>query len=108
MPEDKKLILAKGSGVVTGNDVIEHLNSLAADNRYRAPMKKLIDYRSIDGINISADEARKIAQKKQSLISTFHGKKCAFVSPGDLTYGTSRVHKTLISSVDVNTAVLRH
>jgi hypothetical protein len=43
--EDKKIVVAKGSGVVTGAEVISHLDSLVADARYAAPMKKIIDYR---------------------------------------------------------------
>jgi len=41
--EDKRLVIAKGSGVVTGNDVISHLDTLAADEKYLSPMKKLVD-----------------------------------------------------------------
>ena len=105
--EDKQLVLAKGSGVVTGNDVIRHLEGLAADNRYAAPMKKLVDYSSINNINISSEEADAIALKKKSFSSKFRGEKCAFVSPGDLTYGTSRVHQALIQIDDIDTEVFR-
>jgi len=104
---DKQLVLAKGSGVITGNDVIKHLNSLAADHRYRAPMKKLVDYRSIESIDISPEEARNIVQVKQAHIDAFHGERCAFISPKDLTYGTSRVHQTLVESIGIDTVVLR-
>ena len=105
--EDKQLILAKGSGVVTGSDVIRHLDALAADDKYTMPMKKLVDYRTIDSIRISSEEADFIAQKKKSLINKFTGERCAFVSPEDLTYGTSRVCQALVDSADLNTAVFR-
>jgi len=105
--EDKQLILAKGSGVVTGSDVIRHLDTLAADDKYTMPMKKLVDYRTIDSIRISSEEADLIAQKKKSLINKFTGERCAFVSPVDLTYATSRVHQALVDSADLNTAVFR-
>jgi hypothetical protein len=106
--EKEKLIVATGSGIVTGNEVQEHLESLANDNRYIAPMKKLVDYSSIDSIRISQDEADRIAQIKKRHIDTFVGEKCAFVSPGDLTYGTARVHQALIHSTDINTQVFRN
>jgi len=32
---DKKIVLAKGSGVITGIDVIRHLDALAVDDRYK-------------------------------------------------------------------------
>ena len=104
---DKQLVLAKGFGVVIGTDVINHLDRLAADNRYSAPMKKLVDYRFIEDIKISKEEASVIADKKRSLRIVFHGEKCAFVSPEDLTYGTSRVHQALSEGIDVYTEVFR-
>ena len=104
---DNKLILAKGSGVITGIDVIRHLDALAADNRYKAPMKKLVDYRTIDSIRISMNEAYSIAQKKIKLASIFKGERCAFVSPMDLSYASSRVHQALVDGTGLDTAVFR-
>ena len=69
--EEKQLVVAKGSGVVTGIDVINHLDRLAADDRYVAPMKKIIDYRSIESINISSEEAVTIALKKDTFSNKF-------------------------------------
>ena len=105
--EDQQLVLAKGSGVVSGIDVIEHLESLAADKRYIAPMKKIIDYRSIDSLKISQEEAISIALKKDTFNKKFNGEKCAFVSPEDITFGSSRVHQSLIDNTSINTAVFR-
>ncbi len=105
--EDKQLVLAKGSGMITGNDVIIHLDELAADSRYAAPMKKLVDYRLIEDININPEEASGIALKKQALTRIFHGERCAFVSPDDTTYGTSRVHQALCEGNDTDTKVFR-
>ena len=106
--EEQKLILATGSGIVTADDVISHLDSLAAENKYIAPMKKLVDYRTIESIIISRDEAEVIAQRKKELTNGFSGEKCAFISPRDLTFGTARVHQALVDSADINTAVFRN
>ena len=107
--EDKKLVLAKGVGTISGKDVIGHLEDLSKDDRYIAPMKKLIDYRLVDGITILSDEASTIAQLKSKLSAAFKGEKCAFVSPEDLTYGLSRVHQALIDSCfDLSTEVFRN
>ena len=92
--EDKRLVVAKGSGVVTGNDVISHLDTLAADERYVAPMKKLVDYSSIDSMRLSNEEIITIAQKKEALKSKFAGERCAFVS-----------HETLLSHAPTSAAV---
>lgn len=106
--ENKQLVLAKGTGVVTAIDIIEHLDSLSADNRYTAPMKKIVDYRLIEDIEINSKEANGIAQKKRLLTSTlFCGERCAFVSPDDTAYGTSRVHQALSEGSNANTEVFR-
>jgi hypothetical protein len=104
---DKKLVMAKGSGVITGIDVIRHLEALAVDDRYKAPMKKLVDYRTIDSIRISLEEAYSIAQRKINLARIFRGERCAFVSPGALSYGSSKVHQALVDGAGLNTAVFR-
>jgi hypothetical protein len=105
--EDKRLVFAKGSGVVTGSDVIRHLDTLAVDERYIAPMKKLVDYRSIESIQISNEEANRIAHKKEMLSKKYPGERCAFISPADLTYGTARVHQALVDGADINMEVFR-
>ena len=103
----KKLVFAKGSGIITGSEVLTHLDKLSKDKQYIAPMKKLVDYRFIESIDITQEEAWEIAEKKSMLSTIFHGELCAFVSPGDLTYGTSRVHQALIDGADIDTQVFR-
>jgi len=105
--KEKKLVIAKGSGVVTGTDIFEHLNSLAEDDRYSAPMKKLVDYRFIDSIEVTPNEASVIARKKILQESRFLDERCAFVAPDNLSYGTSRVHQALVESTDVEAEVFR-
>ena len=105
--EDKRLVIAKGSGAVTGDDVISHLDTLAADERYVAPMKKLVDYSSIDSIMQSHEEVSIIARKKEALKKKLAGERCAFVSPADLTFGIARVHQALIDSTGINAGVFR-
>ena len=102
-----KLVLAKGSGVITGIDVIRHLDALTMDDRYKSPMKKLVDYRTIDSIRISLKEAFSIAQKKIKLAGVFTGERCAFVSPMELSYASSRVHQALVDGAGLDTVVFR-
>ena len=105
--EDKQLVLAKGSGVVTAMDIIRHLDSLAADDRYTSPMKKIVDYRFIESLNISSEDSVTIALKKDTFSKKFLGERCAFVSPDDSTLGSSRVHQSLVDNSGIDTAVFR-
>ena len=88
-------------------DVMRHLEALTVDDRYKAPMKKLVDYRIIDSIKITLKEAYSIAHKKIKLAGIFTGERCAFVSPMDLAYGSSRVHQALVDGAGLNTTVFR-
>ena len=106
--EDKKLVLATGHGVITAAEVIAHLDAVAADERYQSPMKKLVDYRDVENIEGSINEQRAIAWKKKQHHERFAGEKCAFVSPKDVIFGTTRMHESLVNETDYNMNVFRN
>ena len=103
----KRLVLVEGEGKIGTNDIIEHLRMLANDPDYQSPMKKLVDYRRIEDIQISSAESLQIASVKKELQKVFVAERCAFISPGDLTFGTARVHQSLLESSDIHTGVFR-
>ncbi len=101
------IVMAVGSGIVTADEVLSHLKCLGEDCNYKSPMKKLVDYRNIERIDISSDQAETIASKKKTLKSKFANEKCAFISPEDHSFATIRVHQALMNGTDINTAVFR-
>jgi hypothetical protein len=105
--EEKRLVIAKGSGIVTGEDVMRHLDALAADERYVAPMKKLVDYSSIDEIQQSNEEIIHLVRKKEALQEKFAGERCAFVTPNDLSFGIVRVHEAHVERTGIQAAAFR-
>ena len=105
--ENKKLVYAIGSGRVTLSDLLSHMDELSRDPNYKAPMKKLVDYRQIDCLELSMEESEIFATKKASLNEVFYKEKCAIVATKDINYGTARVHNALISSSGIETAVFR-
>ena len=105
--ESQRLIIAKGSGVITGEEILDHLETLANDYRYISPMKKLVDYRLVDNIAVSTDEQWQIADRKNDLNTKFDGEKCAFISPKDINFGQSQVHQALVEGYNLSTEVFR-
>jgi hypothetical protein len=105
--EDQQLVIAKGSGVIVAGEILSHMNTLAADKRYVAPMKKLVDYREVQHLNLSEHDARDIARRRKELAKIFHDERCAFVSPADAVFAATRVHESLVNVTDTNTAVFR-
>jgi hypothetical protein len=105
--ESKKLVYALGSDTVTLSDLMSHMDELSHDPNYKAPMKKLVDYRQITHLDLSMEESELFAIKKAELKETFHKEKCAIVATKDINYGTARVHNALIDSSGIETAVFR-
>lgn len=105
--EEQKLVIAKGTGIVVAQEILAHMGMLAADERYVAPMKKLIDYSRVEQLRISEDEAWQVARKKNELSEQLHDERTAFVAPSDAIFAATRVHESLVNVTERNTAVFR-
>lgn len=106
---EKKLVHVTGWGIITFSELMSHMDELHSDPLYQKPMKKLIDYRQVDDIQLSMDETETFTQRKAEFSDSFAGEKCAIVAPKDVAYGTARVHDALIEikEPDIETSVFR-
>jgi hypothetical protein len=100
--KSKKIVYVTGNGVITFSELIQHINELAQDPDYKAPMKKLVDYRNIERLDLSMSESELFAQRKAELDEIFSEEKCAIVTDVDSSFGVARVHDTLISFKNPN------
>ncbi|MDY6954768.1 MAG: hypothetical protein SWE60_24975 [Thermodesulfobacteriota bacterium] len=105
--ESKGLVYVVGAGVVTFSELMSHIEALSKDTRYKAPMKKLVDYRNITGKELETRELALYAQAKATLKDVFREEKCAIVAPRDLDFGLSRVHGALVEASGIETGVFR-
>jgi hypothetical protein len=105
----KKIVYVIGNGVITFSELIQHIDELAQDPAYTAPMKKLVDYRDIESLNLSMNESEIFAQRKAELDEIFSEEKCAIVTTIDSSFGVARVHDTLIGfkNPNIDTMVFR-
>ncbi len=94
--EDLKLVLAVGKDIISFEELMGHMDQLSKDPRYKKPMKKLVDYRSVKNIKLNSSESETFAQKKASLGNVFIGEKCAIVATVDPAYGVARIHDSLM------------
>jgi hypothetical protein len=106
--DDIKLVYVKGEGNITFDDLMHHINELASDPHYVAPMKKLVDLRVATKANLTIAEEQKFADRKSCLIEKFRDEMCAFVTASDLDFGMSRTHGAIISSTGITTNVFRN
>ena len=107
--EEINLVLAVGEGVISFSELMDHLEQLGKDPKYKKPMKKLVDYRNVDSIQMSSSESETFAQKKAGLGDVFIGEQCAIVAPVDPAYGMARVHDSLMDYKEpgIDTSVFR-
>ncbi|MBI5665285.1 MAG: hypothetical protein HZC49_09440 [Nitrospirae bacterium] len=104
-----KTVYVIGQGVISFTELMDHINKLAQDQDYNAPMKKLVDYRTIKSLDLSMSESEAFAQEKAKHNDIFSGERCAIVTPLDSNFGMARVHDALIGLKDpeINTMVFR-
>jgi len=105
--KDEKLVLAKGAGTVTLEEILDHFEALRKDARYQPPMKKLVDYRQVQQFQISVEDEKVLSKKKAAFDQIFYNEKCAIVAPSDLLYGMARMHGALMSEAPVDVEVVR-
>jgi hypothetical protein len=108
--EDLNLVLAVGKDIISFTELMDHLEELSKDPKYKKPMKKLVDYRKVDSIQLTSSESETFAQKKAGLGDVFIGEQCAIVAPVDPAYGMARVHDSLIDYKEpgISTSVFRN
>ena len=105
--ESKKLIYAKAAGTVSFNDLLNHIDKLCQDPKYKAPMKKLVDYRQIKKMDLTMDEQEHFVDKKASVNELFAGEKCAIITPTDYGFALARVHAGLSERSNRDTLIFR-
>lgn len=103
----ESLVYTRYQGVVTYDQRVDHIYELSRDINYQAPMKNLIDMRSCQQYNLSADEEEKFAQNKTSLSGRFAGEQCAICVRCNLQYGMSRMHQVYMSGSSIETMIFR-
>ena len=54
--ESKKLLYVKGVGAVSFSELMNHVDELSQDPKYKASMKKLVDYRQVKKMDLSMDD----------------------------------------------------
>ncbi len=103
----KKLLYVKGIAAVSFSELMDHVDELCQDPKYKAPMKKLVDYRQIKKLDLSMDEQERFVEKKTSVKELFSGEKCAIVAPTDYGFALARVHGALSEGSNIDTSVFR-
>jgi hypothetical protein len=106
--ESKKLVYLKGIGTVSFSELMNHIDELCQNPKYKPPMKKLVDHRQIKKLDLTMKEQELFAEKKAAFRELFIGEKCAIVTPTDFTSALARVHSALIEESNIDTSIFRN
>lgn len=93
--ESENLVYVSGTGDIAAGELLNHLNELSSDDRYKAPMKKLVDYRRARPMSPPIEEIESFANEMSRLEEFFIDEKLAVVVQDDLSFGITRVFMAL-------------
>jgi hypothetical protein len=85
------LVLSRGWGVLTGEDLLSHVQALAADPRFVPTFHQLVELRDVTGALPTAAAIRQLV-----LHNPFReGSRRAVVVGSDLAYGLARMYEMM-------------
>jgi hypothetical protein len=88
---ERRLVLSRGWGVVTGEELLGHARTLAADPRFESSFRQLADLRDVTGLDFGLPTVREIAR-----INPFGtGARRAIIIGNDLAYGVIQMYQML-------------
>jgi hypothetical protein len=86
-----KLVISKGTGVVTAADLEEHQKRLRSDPQFQPDFWQLADFSATTDVQVTVDDIRRLAQG-----SPFRsGSRRALVVPRPVLVGIGRMFQTL-------------
>jgi len=85
------IVLSRGVGAVTGDDVTHMLGACLADRRLAAPHRELADLRGATAFGLDAAAVRTVAGFVKSTGDRFRGGKVAYVAEENVVYGIGRM-----------------
>lgn len=92
---------------MTFEALMAHLETLAVDPGYRAPMKKLVDYRDAEVLALPVEEAKVFSDRKRELAPVFAGERCALVVKATVDLGMTNLHGARVEAAGITTRAFR-
>lgn len=92
--KERRLVLSSGTGVLTKEDIIGHMDRLSNDPDFDPDFSQLIDFTQITALEIDAEDVRQFA--KRNIFSP--RSRRALVVKDDLQFGLARmfqIHREL-------------
>jgi len=92
--KERRLVLSSGSGVLTKEDILGHMDRLSKDPDFEPDFSQLADFSQVTGVEFGPEDVRQFAQRD---IYSSRARR-AIVVKDDLQYGLARmfeIHRDL-------------
>jgi hypothetical protein len=102
--ESTGFVLSRGSEVVKGDELSDHLSALVADPNVPRPLRDLHDLRSIEQFDVEQKDIIELVATTEEHLDELGGARLAVIATSDHAYGMSRMMQLL---TDVSPAIER-
>jgi hypothetical protein len=100
---DLRLVLSRGWGIVTDEDLFAHAAALREDPRFLASFNQIADFRDVTEVRVTSGGVRRMTE-----LNPFgQGARRAIVAPGSTAFGLSRMYELMKSDTDDEVMVVR-
>jgi len=86
---ERELVLSSGSGILTQEDVSNHMERLSTDPDFDPNFSQVLDFTNVTAVEIRPDDIRRLAERN---IFSSHSRR-AFVVKDDLHFGLARMYE---------------
>jgi hypothetical protein len=100
--QNSNIIRAEADGVLTAKNLFEYLNDIIEDQQIKKDFIEIIDFQNVCDLVIAYSDTDGFRYMWKKYLSK-GCKKVIVLAPTDLSYGTSRMIKTVIGFVDQGT-----
>ncbi|MBI5523446.1 MAG: hypothetical protein HY910_12520 [Desulfarculus sp.] len=102
-----RLVYVEMRKALSLEELISHLEELAADENYVPPMKKIVDFTNLKDGPMPRFTAGDFAALETYYKDRLRGEHCVFVTPSDFRFGMGRLFSGYMVNANLKVSVVR-
>ncbi|MFH1057245.1 MAG: hypothetical protein V1797_01040 [Pseudomonadota bacterium] len=102
-----RLVYVEMRKALSFEELVAHLEDLAADKNYVPPMKKIVDFTSFDNSPMPSFTFENFTMIESYYNHKLRGEHCVFVTPSEVTFGMGRLFDGHMYSANLEVSVVR-
>ena len=104
---DHRLTLVRCFGIITLKEILEYEHRIVDDPDFDPTYSELLDTTDTSNMTISFDDVDNLVEFERSHARYIGKRRCAFVAPTDISYGTIKVYISMEDTSPMETRVFR-